>query len=128
MAGEKKTILLIEDDRFLRKVYSNKLRQAGFDVAEAINGEEGIHKMLDAKPDFVILDIILPRQNGFDVLTEIKSNPKINDVPVLILSNLGQASDRERGLALGAVDYLIKTELSLSDIVAKVSQYFTASR
>ena len=117
---KKQKVLLIEEDRFLRKIYRNKLTLAGFEFVEAINGIEGLHKVIYEKPDLVLLDIILPRKNGFDVLIEIKKNKKIKHIPVIILSNLGQESDIKRGVALGAREYLIKPEISLSDVVKKV--------
>ncbi|MBI4129029.1 MAG: response regulator [Parcubacteria group bacterium] len=122
MATSKK-ILLIEDDRFLRKVYSNKLRTEGYDVIEAVNGEEGLHKIEKERPDLVVLDLILPRKNGFDVLSDMFAQHATRNIPVIILSNLGQKEDIERGLGLGAADYLIKTDMRLSDIVQKIKDH-----
>lgn len=120
---EKKTkILMIEDDKFLRKIYKNKLSKSGFEFVEAINGIEGLNKVLFEKPDLVLLDLILPRKNGFDVLIEMKRNPATKKIPVIILSNLGQETDIQRGLSLGAQDYLVKTDVSLSEVVNKVKE------
>ena len=115
-----KKILMIEDDIFLRKIYRDKLTRAGFEFIEATNGEEGLSKVLSEKPDLVLLDLILPRKNGFDVLAEMKMNVNVHHIPVVILSNLAQESDRKRGLALGAEDYLVKTEVTLAEVVEKV--------
>lgn len=123
MAQKKQKVLLIEEDRFLRKIYRNKLILAGFEFIEAINGIEGLHKVIYEKPDLVLLDIILPRKNGFDVLIEIKKNKKTKHIPVIILSNLGQETDIKRGFALGAQEYLIKPEISLSGVVEKVKKF-----
>jgi len=123
MESKKTKILMIEDDIFLRKVYRDKLTREGFDFVEATNGIEGMNKVLGEAPDLVLLDLMLPRKNGFDVLTDMRSNEATKDIPVIILSNLGQESDVKNGLSLGAQDYLIKTEVSLSEIVAKVKEW-----
>ena len=121
--SEAKKILMIEDDRFLRKIYRDKLTKAGFEFIEATNGIEGINKVISERPDLVLLDLILPRKNGFDVLIDMKSNKNTKDIPVIILSNLGQESDIKRGLALGAQDYFVKTEVSLSEVVDKAKEW-----
>ena len=123
MPKTKPKILLIEDDQFLSKILLVKLKRAGFDVFLAIDGEEGIKKAKETKPDLILLDLILPKINGFAVLSEIKKTPVLKKVPVVILSNLGQESDVEKGLRMGAEDYLIKTNLSLSEIVEKVKKH-----
>lgn len=122
MTLQQKKILMIEDDIFLRKIYRDKLSRAGFDFIEATNGEEGINKVIFEKPDLVLLDLILPRKNGFDVLIEMKGDKSTKGIPVIILSNLGQESDIKRGLSLGAQDYLVKTDVSLSEVVDKVKE------
>lgn len=121
--GQKQKILLIEDDPFMRKLYRNKLILAGFTVEEAISGEEGLNKIKAGKPDLVLLDIVLPRKSGFDVLVEMKGNKKTKDIPAIILSVLGQTQDIRKGLALGAEDYLVKSEINISEMVAKVREY-----
>ena len=122
MSKENPKVLMIEEDRFLRKIYRDKLSRFGFDFFEATNGEEGLNKVIAEKPDLVILDLILPRKNGFDVLIDMKSNKNTENIPVIILSNLGQESDIQRGLSLGAAAYLIKTEVSLSGVVDQVRE------
>ena len=117
-----KKILMIEDDRFLRKIYRDKLTRAGFDFIEATNGEEGLNKVISESPDLVLLDLILPRKNGFDVLIEMKRNKNTKNIPVIILSNLGQESDIKRGLGLGAQNYLVKTDISLFEVVEKIKE------
>jgi len=89
-------ILVIEDDRFLLKLYSDKLKRAGFLVFEALTGEEGMNKILAEDPDLIILDSVLPGKNGFEVLSELKSNDKTNRIPVLVLTNLENAADIEK--------------------------------
>ena len=113
-------ILLIEDDRFLRDLIVQKLLKEGFEVVEGINGEEGLKKMGEEKPNLVLLDLILPGIDGFEVLTQIKQNPETASTPVLILSNLGQQEDIEKGLKLGAADFLIKAHFTPGEIIAKV--------
>lgn len=114
---------MVEDDVFLRKIYRDKFTREGFDFFEATNGEEGLSKIISEKPDFVLLDLMLPRKNGFDVLIEMKRNEATANIPVVILSNLGQESDVKRGLELGAKDYLVKTDVNLSDVVEKVKEW-----
>ena len=114
---------MIDEDRFLRKIYRNKFLNSGFEFSEATNGIEGLNKIFSEKPDLVLLDIILPRKNGFDVLIEMKKNMTTKKIPVIIISNLGQESDIKRGLSFGAQDYLIKTDISHSEVVDKVKEY-----
>lgn len=122
MASQKQKILMIEDNSYIRKIYKNKLTAAGFEFIEAINGDEGLNKVIVIKPDLVLLDLILPRKNGLDVLIEMKKNKETKDIPVIILSILGQESDVKRGLSLGAQDYLVKSKISLSEVVNKVQK------
>ena len=120
---EQKKILIIEDDKFLNKLYSDKLKREGFNVLVAISGDEGLAKVFSEKPDLVILDIVLPEKNGFDILSEIKLRPETKDIPVLILTNLAQESDMQTGRKLGAVDYVIKTELLITKLGEMVRKY-----
>lgn len=115
-----KKILIIEDDKFLRKLIVRKLLEENFDTVEAIEGEEGIKKIKEEKPDLVLLDLILPGMDGFEVLTQAKEDPKTSSIPVIILSNLGQKDDIERGLKLGAVDFLIKAHFTPGEIITKI--------
>lgn len=125
MVGKKQKILMIEDDHFLRKIYRDKLTRAGFEFIEATNGIEGTNKVISEKPDLVLLDLMLPRKNGFDVLIDIRENKDTRNIPVIILSNLGQESDIKRGFSLGAKDYLVKSEINLSQVVQKVREWLT---
>ena len=122
MTEQKTKILMIEDDLFLRKIYRDKFSRAGFDFVEATNGIEGLNKAVSENPDLVLLDLILPQKSGFDVLIEMNRNKKTKNIPVIILSNLGQETDVKRGLSLGAKDYLIKTDVSLSEVVDKARE------
>lgn len=113
-------ILIIEDDKFLRELISQKLIKEGYDIDSAIDGEEGIKKIKEKKPELVLLDLILPGIDGFEVLTQMREDSSIPTPPVIILSNLGQKEDVERGLKLGAVDYLIKAHFTPGEIIEKI--------
>lgn len=115
-----KNILIIEDDKFLRELIVQKLTKEGYDAAEAIDGEEGVKKVKAVKPDLVLLDLILPGIDGFEVLKRMKEDPSLVQIPVIILSNLGQKDDVERGLKLGAADYLIKAHFTPREIIDKI--------
>jgi two-component system phosphate regulon response regulator PhoB/two-component system alkaline phosphatase synthesis response regulator PhoP len=116
-------ILIVEDDKFLRDLLSRKLQEEKFEIVTAIDGEEGIKKTNEEKPDMVLLDLILPSINGFEVLKKVKENPKTSAIPVIILSNLGQREDVERALNGGAKDYLIKANFTLDEILEKIKKY-----
>lgn len=121
---KKKRILLVEDDRYLVKIYSNKLTSAGFEVDIAIATDEALRKVTQQCPDMIYLDLILPGKDGFEFLEDLAAQRKRKKkIPVVILSNLGQAIDMKRTKELGAVDYLIKANVSLQDIVQKARHY-----
>lgn len=118
-----KTILVIEDDKFLRELISQKLIKEGYKIFEAVDGEEGIKKIRELKPDLVLLDLILPGIDGFEVLSKAKEDPSLSQIPVVILSNLGQKEDVEKGVKLGAVDYLIKAHFTPGEIIEKIKKF-----
>jgi DNA-binding response OmpR family regulator len=113
-------ILIVEDDKFLRELIVKKLLGENYDVIEAADGEEGVKKIKEEKPDLVLLDLILPGIDGFGVLSQVKEDPAFASLPVIILSNLGQKDDVERGLKLGAVDYMIKAHFTPGEIIEKI--------
>jgi len=115
-----KKILIIEDDKFLRELMVRKLSQENFEIIEAIDGEEGIKKIKDVIPDIVLLDLILPGIDGFEVLAKIKEDATTTSIPVIILSNLGQREDVERGMKLGAIDFLVKAHFTPNEIIDKI--------
>lgn len=116
-------ILVVEDDKFLRELMMRKLEsEPGFEVASAIDGENGLKAMQEQKPDIVLLDLILPGMGGFEVLSQIKNDTALADVPVIILSNLGQQEDVDRGMQLGAADYMVKAHFTPNEIIEKVRQ------
>lgn len=113
-------ILIIEDDKFLRDLIVQKLQKEGYVVVEAVDGEEGVAKAREDQADLVLLDLILPGMDGFMVLEQIKKDQKTKDMPVIILSNLGQKEDVDRGLRLGAADFLIKAHFTPGEIIEKI--------
>jgi len=117
-------ILVIEDDKFLRELMTEELKREGFFVVSVIDGEEGLEKIPQEIPDLVLLDLILPGIDGFEVLKRIKENPSISKIPVIILSNLGQKDNIDKGMNLGATDYLIKAHFTPREIIAKVKTMF----
>ena len=116
-------VLLIEDDKFLRTVLERKLLSEGFEVISATNGEEALEKIISDKPDIILLDIILPKKNGFMILENIKKDPELRRIPVLIMSNLGQEEDIKKGISLGANEYFVKAKVSLDDIIKKIKEF-----
>lgn len=114
-------ILIIEDDKFLRELMVRKLVNDGYEVIEATNGEEGVRTAKAEKPDLILLDLILPGIDGFESLTRIRKDQEIANIPVIILSNLGQKEDIEKGLKLGATDYLIKAHFAPREIAEKIA-------
>ncbi len=114
-------ILIIEDDAFITGMYKTKLTMAGYDVKVAEDGEKGRAALEAETPDRLLLDIILPKVDGFRILEEVRKNPKTKNLPVILLTNLGQKVDVERGLALGADDYMIKAHFTPSEVVEKIS-------
>ncbi len=125
MSDNKKNVkvLMAEDDKFIARAYNDGLTRAGFSVTMASDGDEAIHKIRETKPDIILLDLIMPGKNGFEVLEEIKKDEDMKDIPVIILSNLGQETDVKKGKELGAVDYLIKSDFSIPEVVKKINEY-----
>jgi DNA-binding response OmpR family regulator len=114
MAAE--TILVVEDTELLRRIYTDKLEQEGYHVVQASDGRECLATLRSQDVDLVLLDLVMPHLSGLDALKSIKRNPRTKDVPVVILSNLGQEADVERGMALGARDYLVKNSAKPADV------------
>lgn len=115
-------ILLVEDDNFLANIYKTKFEMEGFKVTAVEDGEAGLVEAKRKNPDIILLDILLPKKDGFAVLEELKKDSATADIPVLILTNLGQKDDVEKGMQLGAVDYLIKAHFKPSETVEKVKK------
>ena len=113
-------VLLAEDDRFLRRAAEARLRQHGLEVLTAADGEEALRLARSERLDLILLDVVMPKLEGFEVLKLLKENQATARIPVIILSNLGQDRDVAQATALGAVAYLVKANLSLQELVDRV--------
>jgi DNA-binding response OmpR family regulator len=116
-------VLITEDDKFLSKIYFQKLEGAGLEVELAVDGDDAIEKMKSIKPKLVLLDLIMPRKNGFEVLKIAKEDEELKNIPIIIFSNLAQESDIEKGKKLGAVDYIVKGDTPFSVILETINKY-----
>jgi len=127
--NNKPTILLVEDDPFLSSILQLKLDKENFKTIRAADGEEALNLLTEQglKPDAILLDLILPKKNGFEVLETIRQDPTLEKLPVIIISNLGQPSDIERGKSLGVIDYFVKARLSVDDLVNRIKDELTAA-
>lgn len=128
---EKKSpwVCIIEDDVYINKAYASKFAHENISVKIAEDGEQGMQLLKsDDKPFLILLDLMLPKKNGFEVLEEIKKNPTLKHIPVVIMTNLGQSADTKRGLALGAAEYLVKTNIKIDEIIKKVKGYLSDKR
>ena len=119
---ENKKILIVEDDANLRNVLEEFFETEKMLVKTASDGESGLKSLRDFLPDVVLLDIILPKKDGYEIIKEIKSDEKIKDIPVILLTNLGGLNDIEKALALGATTYLVKGDYQVKEIVEKVKE------
>lgn len=113
-------VLLVEDDKMILDMYTLKFAQEGYKVFQAENGKDGLVMAKKETPDIILLDIILPQMDGFSVLKKLKSDASTKNMPVVLLTNLGQDGDVKKGLDLGAIDYLIKANYTPSQVVEKV--------
>lgn len=121
------TILLVEDDMFLSNLLKVRLQNENIIVILAKDGEDAIIKITEENPSLVLLDLILPKKSGFEVLEKVSTDPKLRDVPVIIISNLGQTSDVERGKELGAIEYFVKAKVSIDDLIRKIKEHLKSS-
>jgi len=119
---KKEKILLIEDDNFLVEMYTTKFELEGFDVYAAEDGQKGLDMVRRENPDIVLLDILMPKMDGFAVLDALKKDKKTSDIPVILLTNLGQKDDVKKGFEKGAVGYLIKAHFMPSEVVDKIKK------
>ena len=115
-----KKILIIEDDKLLADLMEENLRVGEFEIVRAMNAEEGLLKARAERPALILLDILLPGMNGFELFMLMKKDPELMRIPVIIVSNLGQKEEIDRGFALGAKDYLVKAHLTLDKVLEKV--------
>ncbi len=122
METKKIKILIIEDEKALVNVLEKKLLYEGYEVSVACDGQEGMHKVKATNPNLILLDIVMPKMNGFEVLENLKKDKKISSIPVIVLSNSGYSVDLDKALDLGAVDYLVKAEFDLDEVVKKIEE------
>ena len=113
-------ILIIDDDPFILDMYVLKFKERGFEVSTARDGKDGLQKIQEYEPDLVLLDVVMPILDGFDVLQELKKTKPAHPLKIVLLTNLGQKEDVERGLGLGADDYIVKAHFTPSEVVDKV--------
>jgi len=119
-----KKILFIEDESALQKTFGEVLKQEGYEIIPALDGEIGLRLAKSEKPDLILLDLILPRINGFEVLKQLKIDEETKSIPIIILTNLEKAEDIQKALELGAATYLVKANYTLAEVVEKVKKAF----
>lgn len=116
-------ILVIEDDPFLANLLKLRLQKEQMEVISAVDGDDAIKKLNEVEPDLILLDLILPKKSGFEVLENISKNPSLRNKPVIIISNLGQTADIQKGKELGAVEYFVKAKISIDDLILKIKEF-----
>jgi len=119
-----KKLIIIEDEETLLNLLDKKLNQEGYSVDIARNGEEGLEKIRNNRPDLILLDIIMPKMGGFEVMEILKKDKELNTIPIIIISNSGQPVELDRAKELGVVDWLIKTDFDPQEVVDKVKKQF----
>lgn len=117
---KKNKIMVIEDDKFLRELLVRRLEEENFEVFSCVDGNEALAGIKKELPDLILLDLILPGIDGFEILKQVKQDNNISSIPVIILSNLGQQEEVEKGISLGAIDYLIKAHFTPGEIIDKI--------
>jgi CheY-like chemotaxis protein len=122
------TILLAEDDRILRKAGEATLKKKGYTVIAAVDGEDALAKAREHKPDLILLDVIMPKLQGFEVLASLKRDSSTRDIPVIMLSNLQEESDIRKAADAGALGYLVKSNVQLDTLTAKVAEVLNRPR
>ncbi|MEA3357210.1 MAG: response regulator [Patescibacteria group bacterium] len=115
-----KKILLVEDEDIIRELLTTKLKKEGYAVTIACNGEEAMEKMRTSAPDLILLDIVMPKKGGMEVMEEMQIDPELKKIPVIVISNSGQPVDIDRAQELGAKDWLIKTEFDPQEVINKI--------
>ena len=120
--SKSKKIIILEDDRILLKALNIELISNGFEVLSATDGVSGIKIIEKEKPDLILLDLVMPKMHGFEVLKKLKNNKNTKNIPVIILSNLGQEEEIKKGMELGAFDYYKKASTDLSELSDKIKK------
>ncbi len=124
ITSKNKKVLIIEDEKILGEILLKKMNSEGYTAYLEVNGKMGLEKMREIKPDIVLLDIVMPVMDGYEVLEEIKKDKELSGIPVMIISNSGQPVEIERILKLGAVDYVVKAQFSPEEVIEKMEKYF----
>jgi DNA-binding response OmpR family regulator len=119
-ASKAKKILLVEDDETLASVYKTRLHAEGFDLRRVPNGEDALAAALEYKPDLILLDIMMPKVSGFDVLDILRNTPETTNIKVIMLTALSQESDRQRAESMGVDDYLVKSQVVIADVIERI--------
>lgn len=125
---KKPLVLVVEDDFFLVNVHKKKLAKEGLEVLVAGNGNEAMDLARKNKPDIILLDLIMPVKDGFQALKELKADPDLKDIKVVVLSNLGQEEDKQRAMEAGAIDYFVKANVSFREIINQVKYHLGISQ
>lgn len=120
MPNEPKKVMIIEDDHFLSSLMKARLEKEGFTIVQAFDGEEAMQLLKEQLPSLIVLDLIMPKVTGFEVLQMISITPQLDKVPVVILSNLAQDSDIQKAQELGAKEYFVKVKVSIDDLVGRI--------
>lgn len=123
--SRKAKILAVEDDKYLASIYQMKLKNQGYNVELAANGEEGLEKAKIFKPDLILLDLMMPIMDGYSMLNELKKDPKLKNTKIIILTNLGQESDIQQAVNHGVLDYVVKTDTATTEIIDKIEKLLT---
>ena len=118
----KRTVLVIEDEAFILDLLVYKFKDQDWKIVSAMNGEAGIEKAKEEKPDIILLDILMPGMNGYEVLEQLKSDESMKDIPVLVLSNYGQKGEIEKSKELGAVDHLVKANIIIEEVINRAEK------
>lgn len=118
-------VLIIEDDKFLSAILKGRLEKEAYTVFQAFDGEEGLNMMRETKPDLVILDLIMPKVSGFEFLESVSADPLLNQIPIVVISNLGQESDIEKAKNLGVMEYYVKARVSIDELNQIIKNFIT---
>ncbi len=123
-------VLLVEDDPFLSSLLKNRLKKEQLEVILAKDGEEALNLLKTSQPDLILLDIILPKKSGFEVMVEIRNDPQMQsrELPIIIISNLGQPEDISKGQELGAIEYFVKAKTSIDELIQNIKNFLEKAR
>ncbi|MEK9175652.1 MAG: response regulator [Patescibacteria group bacterium] len=125
---KKPIIFIVEDDPFILRVYERKLAKEGFNVSLSTNGLEAFDRIKETRPDLIVLDLVMPIKDGFELITDLKNNQDLKNIPIVVLTNLRQKKDIERVKLLGVAEYLIKSDNSIQGIVSRIKEVLANSK